>query len=152
MNNCLHLKKRCLYFAFIFLSMIASQITKANAAADAVDATNYIHCTGKDLSPTNVLTADCATCAPGTYDWYDAPTGGSLFETGASIVPDKLASFDLDTEGTYVVYVEHSTCPGVRTPVYWTNIDCTPSGNSCMYLLVLEDSGNDGWELSLIHI
>jgi gliding motility-associated-like protein len=53
-----------------------------------------------------------ATAPGGTYQWYDAPTGGNLFGTGVSYTTPVLTA-----NTTYYVQTTVSSCPSSRTAV-----------------------------------
>ncbi|WP_026899284.1 Ig-like domain-containing protein [Daejeonella oryzae] len=60
----------------------------------------------------NTTTTLTATAPGGTYQWYDAPSGGNLLYTGSSYTPPLLTG-----PATYFVETSVSGCPSSRTPV-----------------------------------
>lgn len=74
-------------------------------------------------APTAAGTSTCsgtsatltASAPGGTYQWYDAPSGGSLLATSASFITPNLA-----VNTTYYVQTTVNGCPGPRTAVLVT--------------------------------
>ena len=116
----------------------------------------------------STLMVDCnSICASSTTSWYENATGGSpLFDNDSdadgindadldgnatTFDPVNAGLVDADEPGTYTFYAEcscsaGSICTSERIPVTLTILDCEIEDNECTYLLVLEDTGNDGWD------
>lgn len=82
---------------------------------------------------TTTLTATITPATPGiiTYNWYTAPSGGTLLGTGASYTTPTLTSTTgTSTTTTYYAEAIYNGCSGVRTPVTVTTmtLPAAPTG------------------------
>lgn len=99
--------------------------------------------------------------------WYANPVGGeALFDLdsdndgindsdldgdGHTFNPVAAGLVDANVPGTYYFYaactcVPDNKCNSPRVEVKLIVLDCNASNGSCTYLLVLKDTGNDGWD------
>lgn len=138
-------------------------------ACDTIETTNLILCEGTILNENEGLTATCPTCPDGssaeTINWWSIPDGGTLtgsgsiiVGTGAVLTGTGSTSFSDFDEGSYTFYAQCTctdesgevTCSSLE-PAYLEVIDCECDA-ACMYVLVLEDSGNNGWDAASIDV
>ena len=122
---------------------------------------------------TSTLGVTCNTTCTSTATWYDVPSGGNplfdgdsdadgVFDTdldGNSATFDPIAAglVQANEAGVYTYYVEcvctdPMPCTSARIPVNLTILDCANPQGACTYLLVLEDTGADGWDGASIDV
>ncbi len=80
-----------------------------------------------------------ATAPGGTYQWYDAPTGGNFLATGASYTTQPIT-----TQTTFYVETTISGCASARTPVtvYPVTAPDVAGGSACIGSSVTLRAGN----------